>query len=408
VIPPLRTLWPVLGIIAALAAGCQSGNSRGEAFTGLYIHPVERAGPASRLDHLNLEERLGSLIAEHASRIPGVRLVAPLPQERLEELRDAWELYCQEKGRALEILRGDPDVEIGGNVLVSGFRAELRTWVRRDGITKERTLSGEMKSVQQALPILSELSLQILSEAFPKDASVLMKLGITLSQSGLPGRAVPVYRKVLALDPDSAAAHFNLGVAYDRLGDADKADECYRKTVEVRPDYYQALFNLGLNASVQQRSGESEGALHERLGRAEGYFRRVIQINPRFKDAYHELVEILRQLGKLNQALDECRVIFRRFPGDADAYQDAGAIAMETGRYDQAHAFYTKLAELEPLLVSNDFFLGMALEKMGKLDGAAEHYRRFVELAGADKTFERQVAETLDRLRDMQEKRRGK
>jgi arylsulfatase A-like enzyme/Flp pilus assembly protein TadD len=61
------------------------------------------------------------------------------------------------------------------------------------------------------------------------EASLYNFLGISLSQTGQPQRAVVSYRKALQLDPNFAEAHLNLGFAYQRLNKPKQAAAEYEK-----------------------------------------------------------------------------------------------------------------------------------------------------------------------------------
>ncbi len=50
----------------------------------------------------------------------------------------------------------------------------------------------------------------------------------------------------------------------------------------------------------------------------------------------------------------------------------------------------------------------MALEAMGRLEEAADHYRRFIDLSGTDEKFEKYKAEAARRIESIEERQRSK
>ncbi len=394
-------------ICAAAASGCMGGPAGKEPLAvGVFIRQFTKPDK-TRIDHLRIEDRCASALAENALLVKDVRLVAPESAGDAREIGTRWELYCEEKGRTLEVATAAPDVEFGGSVSASGASIELRGYSLRGESRNELAVEGEVNSAADADLLSREFALRLLCGCFPGDVRLLMKLGVVLSQGGLPSRAIDAYRKVLAQDPGNAAAHFNIGVAYDRLGEIDAANAAYAKAVEARPDYYQALFNMGLNDVGQRREGESEDQMRLRFQRGAALFKRVVEINPRHKDARHMLAETLDMIERRTEALDECAEIIRMFPADASAHRLAGSICLELHRAQEALAFFRKAAELEPLLVSNDFWIASALEALGQTDAAADHLRRFIDLAGMDEKFARHVQDAMKKLANL-EQNKGK
>jgi DNA-binding winged helix-turn-helix (wHTH) protein/TolB-like protein/Flp pilus assembly protein TadD len=61
-------------------------------------------------------------------------------------------------------------------------------------------------------------------------------VGFALSACGQPERAIPVYRRVLAMHADFATTHMRLAGAHLRSGDAGSALTEYREALRLRPD----------------------------------------------------------------------------------------------------------------------------------------------------------------------------
>jgi arylsulfatase A-like enzyme/Flp pilus assembly protein TadD len=143
---------------------------------------------------------------------------------------------------------------------------------------------GESVDRQRAM-LLSEMGR-------PKEALVVLRpyreseepetlnaIGIALADSGRPAEALPVYARVIELDPSNAVAYQNtgisllmlgraeearqnleaairlgkrharawnaLGVAWMRLGEPKKAIDAWKTTLEMNPEQYDALYNIG-------------------------------------------------------------------------------------------------------------------------------------------------------------------
>jgi arylsulfatase A-like enzyme/Flp pilus assembly protein TadD len=123
------------------------------------------------------------------------------------------------------------------------------------------------------------------------EPETLNTLGIALTDAGRPAEALPVFARILEIDPSNAPAYQNtgiallkldrtadarenleaalrlgkrhtrawnaLGVAWMRLGDPKKAIEAWKRCIEINPEQYEALYNIG---RVSGQLGDWKGA----------------------------------------------------------------------------------------------------------------------------------------------------
>jgi arylsulfatase A-like enzyme/Flp pilus assembly protein TadD len=208
--------------------------------------------------------------------------------QKLHEIMELRELgKC---GEAVPIARRvvaeNPKMKVGYMHLAMVLRCmgDLNEVLRALEAAAAAGAGGESVDRQRAM-ILSETGR-------PKDAlAVLMAyresdqpetlnaLGISLTDAGRPAEALPVFARVLEIDPDNAVAYQNtgisllkldrpeearqnleeairrgkrharawnaLGVAWMRLGDPKKAIEAWQRCLEMNPEQYDALYNIG-------------------------------------------------------------------------------------------------------------------------------------------------------------------
>ena len=70
----------------------------------------------------------------------------------------------------------------------------------------------------------------------PDMAAELNKRGVGLMRSGMREEAEKVFKEVLAIDPDNAAAHNNIGFCYQERGEIEMAIGEYRKALALSSD----------------------------------------------------------------------------------------------------------------------------------------------------------------------------
>src|SRR3970282_608956 len=87
--------------------------------------------------------------------------------------------------------------------------------------------------------------------------------------------AVDAYERVIALDPDYAAAWNNLGLLQHRMGHYERAGECYKAALEADDSCCQAAFNLG---SLHEDLGDFPSAIH--------WYRRGLEMEPDYARAH--------------------------------------------------------------------------------------------------------------------------
>jgi tetratricopeptide (TPR) repeat protein len=167
----------------------------------------------------------------------------------------------------------------------------------------------------------------------PENLDALQGLAVALAASERFEEALPIYKMVIALAGDDAAAgvrhpgvtaRFNLAVAYSRLKRFRDAIETYRELVRDREDYVQAWYNL---AGIYQ----AEGKLLE----ARDAWRQVVKLNPQYVNAYSQLGEVLIDLGAPGEAVKAYAEAARLSP-DAAAWSNLAGAAHAAGNLGQA------------------------------------------------------------------------
>ena len=124
--------------------------------------------------------------------------------------------------------------------------------------------------------------LELLRSQSPTDHGILLNLGVALSETGQPDRAVVHLRKLLVLSPNHTGGHIALGVALARQNKPEEAIKVLRFALNTEPDNSDALRNL---AACLLTTGK-ESAAEETL-------RRVVKISPSDQQASFGLAEAL-------------------------------------------------------------------------------------------------------------------
>ena len=181
----------------------------------------------------------------------------------------------------------------------------------------------------------------------PANGEALFLGGTALFQAKRWAQSVALLERAVAVQPDLAEAHNNLGLARFELALFDGAEDAYGQAIALAPDFAPAHNNLGemlrklgrleeardclrRAVAIQDDFAEAHNNLGSTLGalgqgaEAVAAFRRAIQLAPAYGDAHANLCALLLERGEAEAALDACKDYLAVAPGHS------GAIAFET------------------------------------------------------------------------------
>jgi predicted TPR repeat methyltransferase len=144
------------------------------------------------------------------------------------------------------------------------------------------------------------------------------------------------------------------------------AEMCCLQLLAARPDHVDALHLLGILRLNQRRTAEAMQAL-----------RRAIELAPRHAPAWNTMGKLM--LATRNELAAE--FAFMRSteidPGLEEAWTNLNSLLSGQRDPDKAVARFFKVLESNPHQTRAYYSLGLMLQRMGRLDLAAEVYRRW-------------------------------
>ena len=171
----------------------------------------------------------------------------------------------------------------------------------------------------------AEAAYRELLEQEPGHVEASTALGSLLDDAGRVDEAVAVFRKLVSGDAPTASAYCNLGVMLFKQGSHVEALEHLQHAVSMQPRYAIALDNLGATLAVLERYDEAEQSVraalaidernasaHNNLGTllmrrrddaALASFDRALAIDPTFCDAHVQRATLLREQGRIADAV---------------------------------------------------------------------------------------------------------
>lgn len=230
----------------------------------------------------------------------------------------------------------------------------------------------------------------------PDFVDACYNLGNLFYAKGNLAEAAIWYAKALEIEPRLAPAHFNLAVIAHRQNDLASAIAGYERAVACQPDYFEALLNLGL---ARKEAGDFElaaqalervaamrlpsvavlhalGVIRRQQGRlpeAESLSRRAIALEPSHLPARLELVVILDEVGKIEEALTEIQTVAATATRSPEVHSLLGALLKKQKRWKEAEASLRRALELDPGNMPAFTALAELSVQRGDLDSSAAY-----------------------------------
>lgn len=168
----------------------------------------------------------------------------------------------------------------------------------------------------------------------PDSVPALTAHGRILSASGHLDEAIADFSRSLERAPDNIAALSGLAMTFDRIPErVSEAEPLYRKVLDLSPDSAAARNNLGFNFLLQGRAEEAVAILAGALA--------IDAKNPR-------ILANLASAYLLREDKAKALQLFRQTVGEAEAYNNIGYLYMTLGRWNEAESAFRKALELNP------------------------------------------------------------
>jgi tetratricopeptide (TPR) repeat protein len=174
---------------------------------------------------------------------------------------------------------------------------------------------------------------------YPDDAFLQNDLGLTYKAKKRLDLAVEHFKKALEINPDYAHAKNNLGTVYLEKNEWDTAIKYFKEVTEnmLYTTPHIALANLGWAYYNKKEFGLSET-----------YYRKALDLDPKFINAQRGLGLTYIALGRIDEAVEILERAVKDYPKVALLYDDLAKIYVLSHDYDKALDAYHKVIELAP------------------------------------------------------------
>lgn len=185
-----------------------------------------------------------------------------------------------------------------------------------------------------------------------------------------------------------AVKNFNRGVNFYRQRDLAQAMQAYKKALQYDPHFLEAYNNLAL---IYQEIGD--------LNQARETLQRATEIDPNYEKAWNNLGIVLLLQNRFNEAKEVFQKTLLINPQHTESYLHLGVIYRKEGELKKAAECYQKALQINPWRGEVHYNLAIIWEELNDLPQAFSHYRSFLHLGGKDYPgLAAQVTRHLNRL----------
>jgi protein O-GlcNAc transferase len=203
----------------------------------------------------------------------------------------------------------------------------------------------------------------------PLTISESFRQAFHLQHSGRLTEAEPIYRRILAEQPNHADALHMFGVLSHQLGSNKQAIELIQRAIAVKGSAPEYHCNLGVVLAEEHRFAEAAAAYHAALVLA-----------PEYAEAHNNLANVLIHLGQFSEAIAASREALRIRPQWATAYFNLGNALIQLGESREAAAAYRQALASKSDHAEAHSNLANALSQLGYFAQAAEACREALRL----------------------------
>jgi tetratricopeptide (TPR) repeat protein len=164
--------------------------------------------------------------------------------------------------------------------------------------------------------------------------------------------------------------HFNSGVAFYHQKEFPKAIQAYRKVIEIDPTYVEAYNNLGI---VYQTMGDLDGAF--------GAYQKSTEINPRYEKGYNNLGLLFMLQGRYEEALEAFQHALAINSNNIESHISLGILFKKKGQWEKAIESYHKALTVDPLHRETHYNIALLYEQLENWELAIGHYQQFIQLS---------------------------
>jgi len=210
-------------------------------------------------------------------------------------------------------------------------------------------------------------------EKNPSFADILNMLGVIYHNRGEIGRAKEFFEKAYGVNPRYTDAALNLIVAFNDLGEYDKARDIFERVKsssgaskeEIEPYARGRLANMHADLGrVYADLGIYEDSVQQ--------YRSALELCPTFVDLQTKMAQVMREAGKIDDAIDELNAVKAARPEYMPARLALGVAYFSRGDRASAREEWMSVLDDDPDNLAARMYQRMVDQVMAQEEAAAQ------------------------------------
>jgi len=180
-------------------------------------------------------------------------------------------------------------------------------------------------------------------------ADVMNMLGVIYHDRGQVAMAQEYFEKALRINPRYTEAALNLAVTYNEQGMYDKAKRIHEHATSLAPQEEREIepFARGKLSNMHADLGRAYAEL-QLYDRAVAQYREALSLAPDFVDIRTRLGQLLKDAGRIDEALAELQLVKETRPGYVPGRISLGAAYLAKDDKERARAEWQEVLDLDP------------------------------------------------------------
>ena len=243
----------------------------------------------------------------------------------------------------------------------------------RQGVTAHK--AGKLKE--------AERHYRTVLQSQPAHPDVNHNLGLIAVSVNKVDAALPLFKRALETDPKKEQFWLSYLDALIQVQQLERAELVFEQAKEqgVAEEKLNALKDIArLGPSQEQLRGLLEHYQSGNLADAEKFATLLTEEFPAHQFGWKVLGAVLKQTGRLSEALTSMRRCVQLAPQDAEAHSNEGSVLQELNRLEQAETSYRLALTLKADFAEGHYNLGNTLRELNRLNEAETSYRQAIAL----------------------------
>jgi arylsulfatase A-like enzyme/Tfp pilus assembly protein PilF len=214
-------------------------------------------------------------------------------------------------------------------------------------------------------------------------------------------KAIPLFKKVLKINPDDTEAYVSLGHIYEALGEVEKSIKSFEQALRLEPENLTTYIQLGVSYMKAERYIEGLDTFKKALdfnprckeayfnmglyyfqkqewSEAKDLFKKILELDPGDGLAHNYMSVVYQRLGDFISAKSEAEAALKKDPNDSMALLNLGSVYQATQQTKDAQDVLERAVKVKPDLGKAHYFLGLVYFQQNRLKEAIGAFKQAI------------------------------